>query len=224
MGIKWNKVLVYLDISVPTLVLLIGIISFLLIKRTKLSFGDLVLFLFLAMQVLLNGLGNYYQDHFVNNNWIYHLNCFLTISLFCLYFYKSAFHKKEKNTIIALYFLFFFFFFLNILFIQNLKVFNSYSYALGSFVLVLCVLSNFQRILSQLPTLNILGLKNFWINTGTLIYFGSCFFIFLSYRYLSIVSIKQVGILWKIHNVFLAVGCFVFLKAFLTRRWIVKSF
>lgn len=221
MHIKWNKVLVYLDISAPALVLFIAILLFIK-NKTKLLLLDSVLLLFLAIQITSNSLGNYLQDQKINNHWVYHLNCFVTVSLFVYFFYFTSNSGKLKFIFTSGYLIFILFFILNILFIQTYSSFNSYSYALGSFLLVIFSLVNFQNILLQLPSLNIFQLKTFWFNAGILLYFGSCFFIFISYHYLSSVSSKYVGILWKTHNVFLAIGCLIFLKALTSKEWMTK--
>jgi hypothetical protein len=67
---------------------------------------------------------------------------------------------------------------------------------------------------------DIFDLKLFWGLAGILIYFGSALLIFLSYNYLSVVSYFNVGVLWRLHNVFLAIGSFLFFKSMQSRVWI----
>jgi hypothetical protein len=94
---------------------------------------------------------------------------------------------------------------------------------MGAFLFVGFSLMSFYGWMEGLPASNILLLKEFWGAAGILFYFGSSFFIFISYEYLSEVSAKNVGILWKLHNVFLTLGCLIFLKAIFSKQWILKS-
>ena len=117
---------------------------------------------------------------------------------------------------------FIFFSIINLLFIQPLSSFNSYSYALGGLIIVIYCLLGFHDIIDKLPSNNLFELKEFWMGAGTLVYFGSCFFIFISYHYLSVVSEKNVGTLWMLHNLFLTAGCLLYSITFIKRKWILE--
>jgi hypothetical protein len=89
-------------------------------------------------------------------------------------------------------------------------------------LITLFTLVGLKQLLNRPIDLDILQLKDFWLAAGTLLYFGSSFFIFISYNYLSVVSVKDVSVLWKIHNLFLAVSCLIFFKAIMSKAWIPK--
>ena len=184
---------------------------------------DLILLSFILLQILLNTTANFLQDHRINNHWVYHLNCIATQVVFSLYFYQIFSSPSRKRLILYSAVLFVSFYLVNLFFIQPYHTFNSYSYAMGAFFIVSFALIGFYGWMKELPAYNIVRLKEFWGSAGVLFYFGSSFFIFISYQYLSLVSPKNVGILWKLHNVFLALGCFLFLKAIFSKQWIPKS-
>ncbi|HEU0111714.1 MAG TPA: hypothetical protein VFQ73_12625 [Flavisolibacter sp.] len=184
---------------------------------------DLILLSFILLQVILNSLANYLQDNRINNHWVYHLNCIATQTVFSLYFHHLFTSDSKKRLVLYCNILFVIFYLANFLFIQPHNTFNSYSYAVSAFVIVSFALISFYGWMESMPANNIVKLKEFWGSAGVLVYFGSSFFIFISYQYLSLVSPKNVGILWKLHNVFLAMGCFIFLKAIFSKQWIPKS-
>ena len=222
MEFTWNSFFIYLDIIAPLVVCFL-ILFAVLSKGIRLMRFDRYLLSFILLQVILNSLANFLQDQHINNQWIYHLNCIATQTIFSLYFY-NLFQSQAKKKLVLLSALFFVVFYgLNIFFIQPYDTFNSYSYALGAFFIVTFGLVSFYSWMESLPAQNIVHLKEFWGAAGVLFYFGSSFFIFISYQYLSLVSPKNVGILWRLHNVFLALGCFLFLKAIFSKQWIPKS-
>lgn len=219
----WNYILIYLDIAVP-LASLIAVLVMYSLKKATLVTTDYVLLIFFMLQVVLNSMSNFLQDHRINNHWLYHTNALVTQLLFTSYFYLLFPTQRLKLFTVSGFIAFVIFFVVNILLLQPLDTFPSYSYALGSLLLVVYGLLTFQNWFEEVPATNILSLKEFWAISGILLYFGSGFFIFITYHYLSIVSSKDVGILWKFHNIFLALGCLVFLRAFTCKKWIQRSY
>jgi hypothetical protein len=219
---KWNLFLIYLDIIAPLVVFALVLFA-ILYRGMKLINFDLILLSFILVQIVFNGMANFLMNHHINNHWIYHLNCIATQGIFSVYFYRLFDTGSKKKMVIYGAGVFIIFYLLNIFFIQPYNTFSSYSYALGAFLIVFFALVSFYSWMEGLPAHNIAHLKEFWGAAGVLFYFGSAFFIFISYHYLSLVSPKNVGILWKLHNVFLTLGCFLFLKAIFSRQWIPKS-
>ena len=219
---KVNLFFIYLDITAPLAVFLMVLFA-VLYRGMQLMIFDRILVSFLLGQVLLNSLANFLQDHQINNHWVYHLNCITTQVIFSIYFYYLFTDAYKKRLVLYGSLFFILFYLVNIMLIQPYYTFNSYSYAMGAFLFVAFALMSFYSWIESLPATNILLLKEFWGAAGILFYFGSSFFIFISYEYLSVVSAKNVGILWKLHNVFLTLGCFIFLKAIFSKQWIPKS-
>jgi hypothetical protein len=219
---KVNLFFIYLDIAAPLVVFLVVLFA-VLYRGLQLLPYDRILISFLLAQVFLNSLANYLQDQQINNHWVYHLNCITTQVIFTIYFFHLFADAPKRKLLLYGTLFFILFYIINIVFIQPYYTFNSYSYAMGAFLFVGFALMSFYGWMEGLPASNILLLKEFWGAAGILFYFGSSFFIFISYEYLSEVSAKNVGILWKLHNVFLTLGCVIFLKAIFSKQWIPKS-
>lgn len=204
-----HPILFYLDIIAPLLVLSLAVLFFYFSKQ-KIIYGDYIILLFLLWQAILNTAAPILQSRQINNHFLYHFNCLVTATIFTAYFYFSL---KNKKFVLGGFLFFFIFWLINILFIQPYQEFNSYSYALAALLIVDFSLLNFYQLITHLPASNILRLKDFWILTGLLTYFGSSFFIFITYNYLSEIDPQNVGILWRTHNVFFFASSFIFLKA-----------
>lgn len=209
--------LVYLDVIAP----LVAVLLCLAFKRARFIGSDLVLLIFLISQIAFNGGGNLLQFFKINNHWIYHVNCFFTQAIFTYYFYRLVVVEKlARRMVLVTFALFTAFFVFNLLSLQSFLSFNSYSYTLGSFLLGFYTFYGFEKLMGYTSGDDIFDLKLFWALAAILIYFGSALLIFLSYNYLSVVSYFNVGILWRLHNVFLAIGCFLFFKSIQSKVWI----
>jgi hypothetical protein len=219
---KHNLFFIYLDIIAPVVIFLVVLFA-VVYRGLKLLPYDRILISFLLSQIILNSLGNYLQDLRINNQWVYHLNCITTQGIFTFYFCYLFADASKKRLLLYGSLIFILFYVINIIFIQPYYTFASYSYAMGAFLFVGFALMSFYGWMEGLPATNILLLKEFWGAAGILFYFGSSFFIFISYEYLSEVSPRNVGTLWKLHNVFLTLGCLIFLKAIFSKQWIPKS-
>lgn len=205
-----NEFLFKLDVIAPFLA-----IVYLFINHAR-SFSNRTLFAFVMVQFSLNVLSAFLQDKQINNLWVYHLNCVATHILFSIYFVRVF---RTKWLVGCGLFLFGLCYVFLVYRIQPRTVFPSYSYALSSFVLVIYALILLNKVINEIPTFHILSLKEFWLISGVLTYFGSAFLIFISYHYLSEVAPKQVYILWQVHNVFLGLSCAVFIKATTCKQW-----
>ena len=206
-----------LDIIAPAISLVFLIIPFIIRKR-EFSFSDYILIGFLFVELVLNSIAALLQSRSINNLPIYFLNCFIIHTVFSYYFFKIL-YRKQFVLIGFVFFLIAFAFFFKI---QPYNTFPSYLYAIASFIMILYSLIFLNQFIDTPSAYEILSLKEFWIVVGTLTYFGSSFFIFISYNYLSIVSPKKVYILWQSHNIFLFLGCCIFLKSINSNKWILK--
>jgi hypothetical protein len=210
-----------MDTFVPLLVLAAAALYFFK-KGVRPVLIDKTILLFCLSQVLLNTFSEYLYSRHISNLWVYSVNILVFVFVFTSYFYIQLAGRFIKRYVIGGLVIFSLFFCFNIVYIQPLNTFNSYSYALGALLIVVYSLTGLRQLLNYSHEYDILRLKNFWFAAGILLYFGSSFFIFISYHYLSETSANDVGVLWKIHNLFLAVGCFVFLKAIMCKEWIPK--
>ena len=204
------------------LIILVAAALYFVLNRVWPALIDRTILFFLGSQVILNTFAGYLQYYHINNMWLYSVNILFFLIIFTFYFYRNLFGIRTRKIILACFLLFLIFSCFNVIFIQPYDTFNSYSYALGALLIVIYSLLGLRQLINFSPEYDILQLKNFWFAAGILLYFGSSFFIFMSYHYLSAVSAKDVGVLWKIHNLFLAVSSIVFLKAIMSKEWIPK--
>lgn len=212
-----KEVLYKLDIIAPLIALLVTAALYFRRKHIR-SFSSFILISFLGLQLVLNSIAGYLHFILVNNLWVYHVNCLVTYLLFTYYFTRIA----SKKAIIISFLVFAVIEIYLISFVQTYKEFPSYSYAVAAFSMVIYGLLFLNKIIDDIPTYEILSLKEFWLITGILTYFGSNFLIFISFHYLSEVSGKNVSIIWQLHNVFLALSCFIFLRAIRSKQWMIK--
>lgn len=214
-------ILTNIDTIIPLFVFIAAVLYF-LFRNKRPVLIDKTILVFWACQIALNTVGGILLYYRINNMLIYSLNILFFAVIFTIYFYHDLAGKRAKKIVVLCFGFFILFFIVNILFIQPYYTFNSYAYAFGALLIVIYSLIGLRQLLNLSPNYDIMGLKNFWFAAGILLYFGSSFFIFISYNYLTVVSVKDVGVLWKIHNLFLAVGCIIFLKAITCKEWIPK--
>ncbi|QHT66273.1 hypothetical protein GXP67_06175 [Rhodocytophaga rosea] len=126
-------------------------------------------------------------------------------------------YSYAKPLLLAMIGLFLVFAFVNILLWEGLDTFNSNSYSVASFfIIAYCLLYYYQKLTNP-ATMSIFESRDFYYVTGLLVYFTSCFFIFVSYRKLTQENVSNLGLLWMIHNVVFLLMCIFFLIGFLCK-------
>jgi hypothetical protein len=200
-----------LDILGPLLAL-----SFLLARRERAFEGKLVM-LFLAIQVILNSIAKYIMKlgpgH--NNNLLYYkLNAFLSFAIVGWFFlvvfrkilnaamYKSAFAYYLSVLLILVF----------VLPNESTSSFNSISFSITAFSICLFCIVYYLFNLINPGEQNIIQTRRFWFITAFFVYYGSDFFIFLTYRVLAPLLIGGIG-LWGVHNIILFISCCIILTA-----------
>lgn len=204
----------YLDSISPLLLVL-----YLLLSRTRMEKRD-YLFWFLLAQTLINGYA-IILDQLLDrpNLYLYHANCALSFLILSAYFRHILTFGRAKSIVFSILFLFSLFFIVNLLLWEDLSTFNSNSFGLASLILVAyCFLYYLENLIYPKPFL-ITKTRNFWFVTGILTYYASSFFIFITYRSLTEQEIKDIGILWQIHNVVFLVLCVYLLIGYQYKPW-----
>lgn len=174
-----------------------------ILARTKSNKKE-VLFIYYLMASLLIFVACYTKEVRVNRL-IYNTFFFITICVFSYYFKSLVFNKTKKYVI-------------NILFIINLIIFitsslisqqffdiNNYVYATTYLSIVIYALLYFEDVFRNINELNLIHQFDFWLVSGYLLYFLSCFFIILFYDN---VEINQRGTLWSLQNIILFFSSF----------------
>ena len=165
---------------------------------------------FLFLTIIIECIGGWYLSKGVRNYWMY--NVFTTLEfifysfLFYLFFRKAVFKK------IILFFipLFITFVILNMLFIQGVnKTFNTYTFLIGSFFIVIfCCSFFYESVLPDKIDQQLSKQPFFWISSGLLIfYLGSviinALFEYLRNNDLQAEGIRIYGIINQVLNILL---------------------
>ncbi|MEO5682864.1 MAG: hypothetical protein ABIQ88_09495 [Chitinophagaceae bacterium] len=206
-----------LDILGPLLAL-----PFVFLRKGRTRRENLVI-LFLVVQLVLNGIAKYIMiqpDGHNNNIFFYKLNAFLSFGiagLFMLTILKKMLAAKAFG-LIAAYYTVSLVVLLIILINESNTSFNSMSFSLTAFSVCLFCVIYYLNSLANPGDENIIQTSKFWLITAFFVYYGSNFFIFLTFGLLAKYNIKGLG-LWGIHNVIFFISCCIILIA---AKWIKK--
>ncbi len=136
-----------------------------------------------------------------DNNYLYNLFFFITISAFSYYFYNILIGRNKKYIICFL-------FLINlVLFIEYAIVLKQFQHTYNNYPTATCYLSivvyclfYFDQLLRNVTEVNILHEFDFWLISGYLLYFLGAFFIILIYKDK---SESQRAIIWAFQNIIL---------------------
>ena len=161
-------------------------------KRNKLIL-IFIPFLFLTVSVELTG--NWYFSKGIKNYQIYNIFTTIEFIFYSFLFYshlKKPFFKKS----VLLFVLFFLICFtINVLFIQGFnKTFNTYTFLLGSFFLVIfCCCFFYESVLPDRIDLQLAKQPFFWVCTGLLIFYLGSVIINALFEYLRSNDLQEQG-------------------------------
>jgi hypothetical protein len=202
--------LIYLD-TIPSLLLLL----YLLPNYKTLWRRRNYVFFFILSQFILNLTAGILERYRIENVNIYHLNCVVSFLLLSEYFKSIVLFKQIKRIANMVGIIFFICFVIDITTIENFNTFNSYSYGLASFILTTYSLIYFLKQISYPTEIVITKTKDFWFITGIFTYYACNFLIFLSINWIiQTYSITIFDLIWRIHNVILAIMCIYFFFGF----------
>lgn len=113
-------------------------------------------------------------------------------------FYNEAILAKKRKEILIITSSFFCFAFINILFIQGYNHFHSYSYLLGSLMIIYYACSFFYSLFHSKGYINLLRFSMFWICTGLLFFYSGMFFYYIFFEALATKYIIKYLLLFNI--------------------------
>jgi len=151
---------------------------------------------FLFMTVTIESIGNWYLSKDVRNYAMY--NVFTTVEFL---FYSFLFNLSFKKPFFKKFVLFFIPFLvtvviINILFIQGFnKTFNSYTFLLGSFFIVIfCCCYFYESVLPENIDIQLAKQPFFWITSGLLIFYLGSVIINALFEYLRSNDLQAEGV------------------------------
>lgn len=161
-----------------------------------------ITFSILLLAFLLEAYGTYTGIYKINNTFAYNLFfVYLETILILLFFYKFFTQQKNVKLLITLgSCIFLFFGVIYTLFIKDLSTFHTFSFSLGSLMIILCCIYFFISIflkdwfIDEKLALNPL----FWITTSIFLFYTSSFLYFSSITFLIDLYRNQIFILSNI--------------------------
>jgi len=192
---------------------------FLMLKGEK-SKGKEVLFIYYVASVFFILIACYTTD--VNlNRIIYNAFFFFTICILSYYFIQILLGKTRKNIVRTLFLIHLVVFTIISFKSQQLLAINKHFYAFTYLTIVLYALIYFEQVLTNITELNILHQFDFWLVSGYLLYYLSCFFIILFYAN---VDEKLRSTLWSLQNFILFMSSVLTLSGALWIKYKKKSY
>ncbi|MDF9797132.1 hypothetical protein OKW21_002395 [Catalinimonas alkaloidigena] len=207
-----SEIFIYLDTISPIVLLL-----FILFMKSETWGRDYILW-YILVQAVLNSVAIVYDQFLIRNNlFLYDLNCILSFVIISLFFH-SLFISRKLKFITRLNLIFFIVFFLtNLYWGDGLNTFNSMTYGVSSFIIVVYCFMYYLKKLKNPAASNISKSRFFWYVTGIFTYYSGSFFIFITYSYLTVQKIEGVYLLWQIHNFIFLLMCIYLFIGFLCK-------
>ena len=194
-------ILNYIDIGAPLIALLFFIKPF-----KRLSKELLYIFVFVCVQFGTNLLATMLEQLRIPNYTLYAVNIILSFIILSFLFYRviDTMHKFIAGAAIL-------FTIIAISSVANgdgIDTYNSVLAAVASFLITCyCLIFFYKKLVSNNTRSGLTESSLFWIIIGVFTYYTGSFFIFISYKYLMVQEANVIGILWRFHNVLLAIFC-----------------
>jgi hypothetical protein len=156
--------------SVPLIIsLLISIIFYKKLRPTQLRY-----FTYFLIFLLLSDYTAFLYSRITrqSNHSIINVLFLINFPVYFLLFYKIL-EKQLLKTIVLIFSIgYIIFYFINILSIQGFSSINSYTYSVGSIMLIICCLFYFAQVFVSEKQINYFTIPMFWISTGVMFYYA----------------------------------------------------
>ena len=197
-------ILNYIDVGAPLITLFFFIKPF-----KRLSRELLYIFAFVCIQLVCNLAASALEIIFHTTNYpVYAANIVLSFLVLSMMFY-NVFNQNIQRLIIMASVLFAACTVFSIGRGDGIHSYNSIVSALAGFIITAYWLIFFYwKLVSDKRMTGLTDSTFFWVIIGLFTYYTGSFFIFISYNYLIEKGEGVIGILWRFHNLLLAVFCF----------------
>lgn len=168
-------------------------------------------FIILAAIAVLESFGTYTSSNGINNVWAFNIVFVYVETLLFLYFFTLVFNDpKFFKIIILLSAVFLLWGIVNTLWIQTFDLLQTYSFILGSSLIIGCSIYFFYQIFhgNLFQNQNLLSMPSFWIVTFMLFFYACSFLFFASAR---MMDDGNFGLLIKIYNMIKILGVLMYL-------------
>ncbi len=185
---------IFAYVSTSSVLLPLGLSIF---QFNKLKGSALYLFYLLIGSFLADVASYFLSRNAVNTYWI--ANGYLLFQfIFLAVIYYAEFNNSKL--IKGIIFLFVVFFFCNLLAVQGLFVFNTYSNSIAGLILIAISLYYFYFLLHHLPQEDIYKIPLFWISFSVLFYYGGTLILFLTNNFFVSKFVQSLRLVWILHN------------------------
>lgn len=172
----------------------------------------------IALYLLLSGLASILSimlsNNGINNMLVFHIYTAAELILILLFFRHTGMTGVSNRIFTFISLLFFLLTVFNILFLQNLFTYNSYSRTLEAIIVMVFSLQLFYRLLGCEDVIRFRYNGINWINSGILLYFSGSFILFFFSEFLS-KEFLFYEIAWVIHAILVLVMYLLFAAGFL---------
>ncbi|MCW3088127.1 MAG: hypothetical protein JWQ78_1513 [Sediminibacterium sp.] len=173
----------------------------------RLSNELLYVFLFVFIQFTTNLVATILEQFRTPNYSVYAINIILSFIVLSLLFYQVIDNVIHRFIAIAGIV----FTICAVISVSNgdgIETYNSVLSAVASFMITMyCLVFFYRKLVSHPGRAGLTDSAFFWIIIGLFTYYTGSFFIFISYKYLIVQEANVIGILWRFHNVLLAIFC-----------------
>lgn len=143
----------------------------------------------------------------IPNYSVYAANIIVSFFILSMMFYKLI-NKKTDRMIIAASVFFMVCTVVSISRGDGINTYNSILSAVASFIITAyCLIFFYWKLVNADRITGLTELALFWVIIGLFTYYTGSFFIFISYKYLIVQESNVIGILWRFHNLLLAIFC-----------------
>lgn len=209
--------------SIPALIALLITIIF----YNRLRPGWLRYFTYILLFLLISDYSAFLYSRITHNPNHFIINIVLLINfpIYFVIFYKTLQKQILKNIVLIFSAVFLVFYLYNILYLQGFSSINSYTYSVGSIILIICCLLYFSQVFVSEKEINYFTIPMFWISTGLMFYYavnliynsllnyiidknidphGNIFAVFMTVSNLILYGLFSVGFLcnqkWKVQK------------------------
>jgi hypothetical protein len=173
-----------------------------------------VIVLYLLLSGLVSILSIAISNNGINNMPLLHIYTVAEFVLILLFFRVTSIAGVSKRTFALISLLFILLNIVNILFLQNLFTYNSYSRTMEAIIIMVFSLQLFYRLIGNEDVLRLRDSGITWINSGIFLYFSGSFILFFFSEFLS-KEFMFYKIAWVVHAILVLFMYLLFAAGFL---------
>ncbi len=163
---------------------------------------ELVILIYCIFNVIVFALSNILAEKHIHNMPLYHISSLAEIWIISFYILKKITGKNFSPAFFIVNIIYTGFFICNIIFWEDLTVFNSNSAGVTSIVILFLCMYYLLKLSKSDEILYFQKLPSFWIISGFLIYNAVSLLVLLSYKYFTYVSTNnEADHLWFVLSV-----------------------